>query len=101
MGQEFKHYSNHKSGSDLQNCGACALENPQMIEYSDGARMGINYAGWPLSYIESGRRIPERFLPYLLEELKSDNEAYVANLRKHLHDAGYDLAGMDAKNAKG
>lgn len=72
-----------------------------MIDYgtypNHNERMGINYTAWPLAYIDNHRRIPERFLPYLLEELQSDNAAYVANLRKQLHEAGYNLAGMDAR----
>lgn len=99
MTNEFKHYQgcNH---SDPDNCSACALTQPKLIEYGNGvSRMGINYAAWPLSYIQNSRRIPERFLPYLLEELQSDNAAYVKNLRNHLHEAGYDLAGMDARIA--
>jgi len=90
---EFQHYSNHISSSrHADNCGACALENPMMIDYGNGVeKMGINYAGWPLSYMQNGRRIPIRFMDYLLEELESDNLAYVENLKNKLKEHGYDI----------
>lgn len=85
---EFTHYSNHKPGSDCDNCGACALTTPIMID----GKMGINYAGWPLSYIANGRAIPKSFYPYLMDELKrNDNLPYKHNLMRKLDNAGYDL----------
>lgn len=83
---EFKHYSNHTSGKDPDNCSACALENPVMID----GKMGINYAGWPLSYLQSGRRIPVKFYGFLRDELlRTDNKAYVDNLKIQLVNYGY------------
>lgn len=83
---EFTHYTgcNH---NDPNNCSACALTKPILID----GKMGINYAGWPLSYMQCGRRIPIKFMDYLLDELKSDNKAYVENLKKQLKDHGYDI----------
>lgn len=84
---EFKHYSKHKSGTDTDNCGACALENPVEVN----GKMGINYAGWPISYLQSGRRIPKDFMGYLLDELNSSNLAYAKNLEMQLIAHGYNL----------
>jgi len=85
---EFKHYSNHPSSArHADNCGACALENPVMIN----GRMVINYAAWPLSYMRYGRRIPHKFMRYLLEELESNNLSYVENLKKQLIEHGYNI----------
>lgn len=86
---EFKHYSNHTSSArHADNCGACALENPIMID----GKMGINYAGWPLSYMQNGRRIPQKFMRYLADELqRTDNLPYLNNLKKQLVDHGYDV----------
>ena len=86
---EFTHYSNHQSSArHADNCGACALENPVMVD----GKMGINYSGWPLSYMQNGRRIPQKFMKYLVDEFKTDNLAYLENLKKHLKDHGYDIA---------
>ncbi len=92
---EFTHYSNHKSSAaHADNCGA-ALENPVIIEYGNGVtKLGINYSGWPLSYMQNGRSIPKSFYGYLVDELKSDNLAYVENLKKHLIQHGYDLEAL-------
>jgi hypothetical protein len=92
MTGEFMHYPHAASKRDPDNCSACALEHPIMIDYGNGVeRMGINYAAWPLSYMANGRRIPQRFMKYLLEELESDNLAYVENLKTHLTKHGYDI----------
>lgn len=91
---EFKHYSNHTSSArHADNCGACALENPIMINYGNGVeKMGINYAGWPLSYMQNGRRIPQKFMRYLADELqRTDNLSYLENLKKQLADHGYNI----------
>jgi hypothetical protein len=91
MTGEFSHYPGCK-GRDPDNCSACALTRPILIDFGDGVkRMGINYSAWPLSYMQNGRRIPEKFMGYLAEELKSDNKAYVENLKNHLIEHGYDL----------
>ena len=86
---EFKHYSNHQSNArHADNCGACALENPVMID----GKMGINYAGWPLSYMNRGRIIPTKFFPYLADELsRTDNIPYLNNLKAQLAEHGYDI----------
>jgi hypothetical protein len=89
---EFHHYYGHMPGSDPDNCGGCALTTPTMID----GQMGINYAGWPLAYMDNGRRIPKAFMPYLKDELERlDNPAYLANLRKHLIEHGYDIAEIE------
>ena len=85
----FRHYSNHQSDAkNADNCGACALEHPMMID----GKMGINYAGRPLAYMQNGRRIPQKFMKYLVDEFKTDNLAYLENLKKHLKDHGYNIA---------
>jgi hypothetical protein len=93
---EFKHYNNHRPGSDPDNCGACALEVPQNIDIGNGeTRLGINYAGWPLAYMQAGRRIPEAFMGFLRDELsRTDNLAYVMNLEEKLTKNGYDVAAI-------
>jgi hypothetical protein len=94
MTTEFTHSYNHKK-PDPENCSACALTIPVMIDYGpNDTRLGINYSAWPLSYLQNGRSIPDKFLGYLKEELKSDNLAYVENLKKHLIAAGYDLESL-------
>jgi hypothetical protein len=91
MTGEFNHYPGCK-GNDPDNCSACALTKPTLIDFGEGVeRMGINYAAWPLSYMQNGRRIPEKFMEYLALELESDNLAYVRNLIQHLKEYGYDL----------
>jgi hypothetical protein len=85
MTSEFFHYDGCKRDPD--NCGACALTIPVLID----GKMGLNYAAWPLSYMQNGRRIPQKFHDYLLEELDSDNKAYVENLKNHLKFHGYDI----------
>lgn len=93
MTTEFTHYTGCKGDPD--NCSACALTTPVMIDYgtypNHNKRMGINYAGWPLSYMQNGRRIPQKFFDYLLEELESDNLPYVENLKRQLKSHGYDI----------
>lgn len=89
---EFTHYSGCRL-KDPDNCSACALTTPIMIDYGNGVqRMGINYSGWPLSYMQNGRAIPKKFYGYLLEELESDNKAYVTNLINQLVKNGYNIA---------
>jgi len=78
---EFTHYTGCKG--DMDNCSACALLNAD--------HNGPNYAGWPLSFIRSGRRIPIRYMDALLKELKSDNKAYVENLKNQLKEHDYDI----------
>jgi hypothetical protein len=78
----FTHYSGCKG--DLDNCSACALLSAD--------RRGPNYAGWPLVYMQSGRRIPQRYFDALLKELdRTDNVLYVQNLLKHLSEHGYNI----------
>jgi hypothetical protein len=80
MTGEFSHYDGCNF-SDPDNCSACALTRPTEIDHGGGVtRRGINYAAWPLSYIQNGRRIPEEFYGFLVEEFLSDNEAYVKHL---------------------
>lgn len=89
MTNEFKHYDgcNH---NDPDNCSACALTKPTMIDHGNGVeKLGINYAAWPLSYIQNRRAIPQEFMPLLKEELNTDNRAYLINLIEHLIGAGY------------
>jgi hypothetical protein len=84
MTSEFKHYgSGHsKHRADLDNCSACAL---MFAEHAP------NYAGWPLAFLDNGRTIPERYLPALKEELaRTDNEAYVNNLKQKLKGTSYE-----------
>lgn len=82
---EFTHYGH--SEPDPLNCGACALTIPQLID----GRMGINYSGWPLSYMSNGIRIPEKFHKYLVEEFNSDNHVYLENLKTKLKEHGYNI----------
>jgi len=80
---EFKHYDGCK-GQDLDNCSACALLNAD--------KRGPNYAGWPLSFMKAGRRIPIRYMTALLMEVeRKDNDAYVENLKSELKKHGYDI----------
>jgi hypothetical protein len=80
---EFIHYG-HRSRKDMENCSACVL----LFSGSEGP----NYAGWPLSFIQNGRRIPEKYMKALAQELtRTDNMAYVNNLKEKLVGAGYDL----------
>lgn len=89
--REFEHYTGCNF-NDPDNCGACALTKPVEIEFGpNDYRMGINYSAWPLSYLQNGKKIPFMFMGYLVDELKSDNSSYVANLKKHLEAAGYDV----------
>lgn len=87
---EFQHYQgcNH---NDPDNCSACALTTPTMIDHGNGVeRMGINYAAWPLSYLDNFGRIPKEFMPYLKEELEINyNNAYLINLVENLLKHGY------------
>lgn len=80
---EFNHYNGCR-GKDKDNCSACALLNAD--------HNGPNYAGWPLSFLQSGRKIPDRYLAALSKELKcTDNDAYVENLKQKLVEAGYKI----------
>lgn len=76
---EFSHYDGCKL-RDPDNCSGCAL----LI----GGKNGPNYAGWPLVYLKAGREIPRKWIGALLDELNSENKAYVENLRKHLKERG-------------
>jgi hypothetical protein len=73
---EFTHYGHHPSRKDLENCSACALL------YADES--GPNYAGWPLAFLANGRQIPSKYISALKNELKSQNLAYVQNLKNKL-----------------
>lgn len=78
---EFTHYTgcNRK---DPENCSACAL--------TTGGENGPNYAGWPLAYLINNRIIPKVWLGALKKELtRTDNLAYVQNLREQLEKKGY------------
>lgn len=88
---EFTHYEGCK-GQDLDNCSGCALE-------ARGQRKP-NYAGWPLSYMQNGIRIPPRFFDGLLEELESDNKHYAENLKKQLKEHGYDIEVLKQRQQK-
>jgi hypothetical protein len=80
---EFTHYTGCK-GNDNDNCSACALLNAD--------RRGPNYAGWPLAFIASGRRIPQRYFDALIVETeRKDNPAYTENLNKKLKEHGYNI----------
>ncbi len=73
---EFTHYQGCR-GKDPDNCSACALLN--------AGEEGPNYAGWPISFIQSGRSIPTRYKEALKRELeRTDNPAYVENLKRLL-----------------
>lgn len=76
---EFSHYPGCKG--DVDNCSACALTTPTMID----GKKGINYSAWPLSYLRNNRDIPQKLMIYLKVELNSDNSAYVNNLKAHLY----------------
>lgn len=79
---EFQHYSHHPSHKDLDNCNACALLY--------AGEEGPNYAGWPLSFLSTGRPIPSKYMEALKKELKrTDNMAYVNNLKEHLLNSSY------------
>ena len=83
---EFTHYTGCK-GRDPDNCSACALLN--------AGSEGPNYAGWPLSFLQSGRSIPFRYRHALANELKrTDNDAYVNNLKQKLDDVGFQWRGL-------
>jgi hypothetical protein len=80
---EFNHYQGCP-GMDPDNCSACALLHAD--------HRGPNYSGWPLAFIQCGRRIPARYHDALLAELgRTDNPAYVENLKSKLAGAGYDI----------
>lgn len=85
---EFTHY--HKDIGrmvDSENCGACQLE------YAGSE--GPNYAGWPLSFLKSGRSIPFKYRHALALELqRTDNLAYVENLKNELDAAGFQWRGL-------
>jgi hypothetical protein len=80
---EFRHYD-HGPQLDMENCSACVLLHAD--------HRGPNYAGWPLAFMQSGRRIPTRYHDALLSECdRTDNPAYVENLKTKLKEAGYNL----------
>jgi hypothetical protein len=80
---EFSHYGHHPSRKDMENCGACALLY--------AGEEGPNYAAWPLSFLKSGRAIPSKYLGALKKELqRTDNMAYVNNLKAHLKGTSYE-----------
>lgn len=84
---EFSHYGNHRPGTDMENCSACVLEC--------SGEEGPNYAGWPLSFIKNGRSIPFKYRKALANELKrTDNPAYVKNLKTQLTAIGFKWEGL-------
>lgn len=90
MTNEFKHFEGCEDFPE--DCSGCALTKPTMIDYGGGVeKLGINYAAWPLSYIQNNKTIPDEFMGFLKEELETDNRGYLINLIKHLLDAGYDV----------
>lgn len=75
---EFTHYTGCRY-KDIDNCSACALLN--------AGEEGPNYAGWPIAFIQSGRRIPNKYKNALEKELqRTDNIPYVENLKRLLGD---------------
>lgn len=79
---EFSHYQGCRG--DMDNCSACALLNAD--------HNGPNYAGWPLAFIQNHRRIPQIYFDALIKELdRTDNDAYIENLKTKLKEAGYDI----------
>jgi hypothetical protein len=78
---EFTHYTGC-GRKDPLNCSACAL--------TTGGEEGPNYAGWPLVYLIHGRTIPKVWDGALKRELeRTDNPAYVQNLKQQLEKKGY------------
>lgn len=88
---EFQHYDGcgHR---DPDNCSACAL--------TDTRQARPNYSAWPLAYMENRRAIPAKWRGAFREELaRTDNLAYVANLRRTIDKYGVrftDGKGIDA-----
>ena len=70
---EFIHYHDCNR-NDPDHCGACAL--------TIGGPEGPNYSGWPLAYMENRRPVPAKWrAAFEAEFLRTDNDAYVANLK--------------------
>jgi hypothetical protein len=71
----------------MENCGACIL----LASGEDGP----NYAGWPLAFIQAGRSIPYKYKKALAKELnRTDNLAYVNNLKSKLDAIGFEWRGL-------
>lgn len=80
---EFTHYPGCR-GKDPQNCSACALLH--------AGEEGPNYAGWPLAFMQNRIRIPKRYMKALKAETeRTDNMAYVENLKNQLKANGYEV----------
>lgn len=80
---EFTHYTGCRF-KDPENCSGCAL--------TTGGEEGPNYAGWPLSYLQNNRVIPKKWYGALKRELeRTDNPAYVRNLKEKLGKKGYEI----------
>ena len=76
---EFDHYDGCRR-KDVDNCSGCALTNLRQD--------APNYAAWPLVYMENGRISPKIWKRAFLNELKSSNRPYAANLKRHIRDDG-------------
>lgn len=90
--REFQHYADHSKEHDMENCGACCLLH--------SGSEGPNYAAWPLSFLVNNKPIPEKYFNALKNELKSDNIAYVNNLKNHLIDTPYEWFIDEAEQQK-
>lgn len=78
--REFEHYPGCKH-NDPDNCSGCAL--------TDLRQAAPNYAAWPLVYMENHKPVPAKWRHAFNGELKrTDNPAYVANIRKHIAEYG-------------
>lgn len=83
---EFTHYQGCR-GKDLENCSACALLN--------AGEEGPNYAGWPIAFLQNGRSLPFKYRNALKRELsRTDNDAYVSNLKAKLDENGFEWRGL-------
>lgn len=80
MTTEFEHYTGCNR-RDPDNCAACAL--------TDERQSSPNYAGWPLAYMENRRAVPVKWQGAFWREFdRTDNPAYVENLRRTLDKFG-------------
>lgn len=80
MTNEFQHYQGCRF-RDPDNCSGCAL--------TDLRQDAPNYAGWPLVYMENRRVIPAKWRAAFAKELaRTDNPAYVKNLKRHIAEYG-------------
>lgn len=89
--REFEHYKGCRF-RDPDNCGGCALTH--------GGEEGPNYSAWPLAYMANGRTIPAKWRKAFLKELaRTDNELYVANIKRHIAECGARFS--DGKSVEG